>query len=117
MIIGTRAKSENPPELVGEEGLLGIRVLPVKLVTKVTGATRLVTRLVIGLSMVVKLDMKKRFAKDGTSLLAAPTNIVFQDLYWVFISPNLAPFASFKKCFFVFGKSLLRHPAHSWPPH
>ena len=57
-----------------------MRVLPVKLVTKATGATRLVSRLVIGLTM-VKPDMKKRFPKDGTSLSAAPSNIVFQDLY------------------------------------
>ena len=56
-----------------------MRVLPVKLVTKVTGATRLVTRLLIGLTM-VKADMKKRL-KDGTSLPAAPNNIVFQGLY------------------------------------
>ena len=68
------------PELLAEEGLLDMRVLPVKLVTKATGATRLVSRLVIGLTM-VKLDMKKRFPKDGTSLSAAPSNIVFQDLY------------------------------------
>ena len=66
--------------MVGDEDLLDIRVLPVKLVTKANGATRLVSRLVIGLTM-VKPDMKKRFPKDGTSLSAAPSNIVFQDLY------------------------------------
>ena len=66
--------------MVGDEDLLDIRVLPVKLVTKVTGATRLVTRLLIGLTM-VKADMKKRFAKDGTSLPASPNNIVFQGWY------------------------------------
>ena len=60
--------------MVGEEGLLD------KLVTKVTGATRLVTRLLMGLTM-VKADMKKMFAKDGTSLPASPNNIVFQGWY------------------------------------